>query len=432
MKITALAIENWKPTASRQEVLLGDGLYLVVQPSGVKSWALRYRRKSDGKAVKHTVGQYPAITLKDARSAATELRAQIERGGDPHGIKVATRKQREAGTDTFEAALRRYVAQYQFKRCKSWEWAARMLGLAVDPGAARAPKQCPPLVVIKDGSKGANGQRRTSLADRWGGRRVADITAADIAAAVEKASERAPVVANRLHAVLSSFFRWAASQNVRLVPVNPCSGLNRPTKETSRERVLSDDELRRVWAAAGELGHPYTGIVRLLVLTGQRRNEIADLRWSEIDLENRVLHFPRERTKNGRPHDVPLSAAALAIVAGLPKLVDADRVFTVKRRPITAFSRKKNRLDARSDVTDWTLHDIRRTVASGLQRLGVRLEVTEAVLNHRGGSMAGIIGVYQRHDYPTEKRDALARWADHVEAIVSGRKDNVVTLRGVS
>src|SRR5262249_24933487 len=132
----------------------------------------------------------------------------------------------------------------------------------------------------------------------------------------------------------------------------------------------------------------------------------------------------------GRAHDVPLSAQALAIIAGLRRLPDADPVFTVRRKPIANFSHMKERLDELSDVTDWTLHDLRRTVASGLQRLGVRLEVTEAVLNHRSGSTAGIVGVYQRHDYADEKRDALARWADHVEALVSGRPAKVVRLRG--
>jgi len=432
MKITALAIENWKPAADRQEVLLGDGLYLVIQPSGLKSWALRYRRKGDGKAVKHTIGSYPAISLKAARSQATELRAEIEHGGDPHGAKVVARKQREAGTDTFEAAARRYVVTYQFKRNRSWEWAARVLGLVVNPSADRKTGKCPPLDVLKDGSKDARGRRRVGLVDRWGSKPLADVSGSDIAAAIEQASERTPVMANRMLAVLSSFFRWASSNNVRLVAANPCIGLDRPTKETSRDRVLTDDELRKVWAAAGELGHPFAGIVRLLILTGQRRNEIADLRWSEVDLENRMLRLPRERTKNGRSHDVPLSPAALAIIAGLPRMVDAERVFTIKRRPVTGFSRAKERIDAGARVADWTLHDIRRTVASGLQRLGVRLEVTESVLNHRSGSVSGIVSVYQRHDYAEEKRAALGRWGDHVEAIASGRKDNVVTLRGLS
>ena len=124
-----------------------------------------------------------------------------------------------------------------------------------------------------------------------------------------------------------------------------------------------------------------------------------------------------------------MSASALAIIAGLPRLVDADRVFTIKRQPVTGFSSMKERLDAASGVTDWTFHDIRRSVATGLQKLGVRQEVTEATLNHKGGKISGIAAVYQRHDYASEKRDALARWADHVDALVGGRKANVVSLR---
>jgi integrase len=185
--------------------------------------------------------------------------------------------------------------------------------------------------------------------------------------------------------------------------------------------VLDDKELRKVWLAADGLGHPYTGIVKLLILTGQRRSEISGLRWSEIDTDERVLHLPAARTKNGLAHDVPLSAPAQAIIADLPRIVDADPVFTVKRQPVTGFSKAKERLDSASGVTDWTLHDIRRTVASGLQRLGVRLEVTEAVLNHRSGSTAGIVGVYQRHDYADEKRTALEAWANHIDGLVSGK-----------
>jgi integrase len=420
MRLTALNIENWKPSTERQEVLDRDGLYFIVQPSGVKSWALRYRRKTDGKAIKHTIGSYPMLTLKDARSAAIALRAEIERGADPHGAKVVARRQ--TVEDSFEAVTRRYIADLRRRQKRSWEWYARLLGLA--------PNGSPEtLDIIRDGSMDQRGRRRrVSLVDRWGNRRIGDITDTDIIEVLDRVSGYAPILANRLHAVLSALFTWARKK--RLVAANPCADLDRPSEERSRDRVLDDQELRRVWLAAGELGHPYTGIVRLLILTGQRRNEIADLRWSEIDLEERVLHLPKERTKNGRAHDVPLSASALAVVAGLPRLVDADLVFTIKRKPITGFSRMKERLDEASGVTDWTIHDLRRTVASGLQRLGVRLEVTEAVLNHRSGSTAGIVGVYQRHDYASEKRDALQRWADYVDALVSGAKANVVTLRG--
>src|SRR5262245_35011701 len=427
MKLSVLAVENWKPATTRQEILDRDGLYFIVQPSGVKSWALRYRRKSDGKAVKHTIGSYPAVSLKDARSAANALRAEIDRGADPHGDKVVARRRAVEVDESFEAVARRFIAEHQFRKNRSWEWAARLLGLAVDPDAAVEPKTCPPLLVVRDGSKDQRGRRRVSLADRWSTRRIGDITRADVIAALDKISADTPILANRMHAVLGKLFKWAETKGIP--HANPCANMER-AKEQSRDRVLDDKELRKVWNAAGELGHPFAGIVRLLILTGQRRNEIADLRWSEIDLDERALHLPPARTKNGRAHDVPLSASALATIAGLRRLPDADLVFTVRRKPITGFSRMKERLDEASGVTEWTLHDLRRTVASGLQRLGVRLEVTEAVLNHRSGSTAGIVGVYQRHNYAVEKADALQRWADHVDGLVSGRPAKVVRLRG--
>src|SRR5262245_59632943 len=130
MKLTALNIENWKPSSERQEVLDRDGLYFIVQPSGVKSWALRYRRKGDGKAVKHTIGSYPMLSLMDARSKAIELRAAIERGADPHGDKIVARRRAAEDDDTFEAAVRRYIADLRFRRRRSWQWYAGLLGLA--------------------------------------------------------------------------------------------------------------------------------------------------------------------------------------------------------------------------------------------------------------------------------------------------------------
>src|SRR5262249_15020585 len=199
MKLTALNVENWKPSTTRQEILDRDGLYFIVQPqpSGLKSWALRYRRKSDGKAVKHTIGSYPAITLKDARSKATELRAEIARGADPHGDKIVARRRGAEIDDSFEAVARRYIAEYQFRRNRSWWWAAGLLGFAVDTKEA---EECPRLLIMKDGRRDQRGRRRLSLVDRWGARSIGDIGDADIIGALDRVSADTPILANRLHA----------------------------------------------------------------------------------------------------------------------------------------------------------------------------------------------------------------------------------------
>src|SRR5262249_38388764 len=210
MKLTSLNVENWKPSAERQEILDRDGLYFIVQPSGVKSWALRYRPRNGrgkGQSVKHTIGSYPATSLKDARSEATRLRAEIERGGDPHNEKVVARRREAEVNDTFEAVAQRYIEEYQFRRNRSWEWTARLLGFAVDTEAKVAAVECPRLLVTKDGSKDRRGPRaRLSLAHRWGSRRLTDITDSDIIAVLDSISARTPILANRLHAVLHKLF----------------------------------------------------------------------------------------------------------------------------------------------------------------------------------------------------------------------------------
>src|SRR5262249_28192259 len=191
MKLTSLNVQTWKPSAARQEVLDRDGLYLIVQPSGVKSWALRYRRKSDGKAVKHTIGSYPAISLKDARSEATRLRAGIGRGGDRNKEKWGGRRPDAEVDNTFEAVARRYASEYKFRHNRSWKWTARLLGFALDTDAPVGAG--PTLSVVKDGSIDKWGRRRLSLADRWADRRFAQISDTDIIAVLDQISSHAPI-----------------------------------------------------------------------------------------------------------------------------------------------------------------------------------------------------------------------------------------------
>jgi integrase len=185
-------------------------------------------------------------------------------------------------------------------------------------------------------------------------------------------------------------------------------------KVSSRERVLSDDELAKVWRATNGI---HGGVVRMLILTAARREEISQLKWSELDGD--CIHLSNGRCKNGQSHIIPLSAPARDLLAGIPRIAGSDFLFTTDgERGVGGWSHVKRRLDVAAGVKDWTLHDLRRTTATGMQRLGVTLLVVEAVLNRTGGSRAGIVGVYQKHTYSQEKAAALEMWAGHVMALL--------------
>ena len=201
-----------------------------------------------------------------------------------------------------------------------------------------------------------------------------------------------------------------------------------------RDRVLSDAELAAVWKAADTLGWPFGPALHLLILTAARREEIGALRWSEIVADK--IELTGDRTKNSEPHTIPLSLPAIEIVKHLPHVAESAFVFTTTgKTPVSGWSKAKTLLDrAVADVAgpplpDWRFHDFRRTVATGMQRLGVALQVVESVLGHVSGSRAGIVGVYQRHTFDDETKAALEAWARHVENIVSGKPSKVLSLR---
>jgi integrase len=273
---------------------------------------------------------------------------------------------------------------------------------------------------------------------------------------------RGAAMTGRTAAYGRAAFSWAVKRGV--VHVNPFADLPVAKSIAKRERVLTDTELAEVWRAAGETSQPYGMIVRLLILTGQRRGEVAGMTWGEISDDLSIWTMPGERTKNGATHVVPLSVPVRDLLReGLPRNTTETTRAVAERRaapaltfpgavgtPFAGWSKAKTRLDntiveARAKIAvaegttaaplvPWSVHDLRRTVATGLQRLGVRLEVTEAVLNHISGSRGGIAGVYQRHDWAAEKRAALDAWAAHVLAIAEQRAppDNVVALTRAS
>lgn len=396
-KLTTKAVEAIKPTEQRREIpdALLPGLYLVVQPkSGARSWAVRYRRGN--RTRKHTLGTFPALDLKTARDlGAKALRAAAE-GRDPAQEKRDQRTTGDIEQDlvAFQKGHLRKKNGGPIRETTRIE-RARLLGLKPDPE--------------NPGEWIATGN---GVLKRWEGRSLASITEDDVRAAIKAAAKSGPILANRTLSALKTFFTWC-TKDKRLAK-SPCQGIDLPSPEAASDRYLSDDELGHVWKGAGQLDPIYGAMVKMLILTGQRRGEVAGMERAELDLKRRSWSLPSARTKNGRAHDVPLSSQAIAVIEAVPGTSERYVFSFNGNSPINGFGKPKDRLDALCGFSDWTLHDIRRTVASGMAKLGIALPVTEKVLNHVSGSFAGIVGVYQRHEYADEKRDALNEWGDHI------------------
>jgi integrase len=237
------------------------------------------------------------------------------------------------------------------------------------------------------------------------------------------------VMANHVHGAVRTFFNWCRDQ--KLITRSPVDGVKAPGHEVPRHRVLTDNELRAVWAGATEIGYPFGDVVKLLILTAQRRLEIANMRWAEVSPEalegsGAVLRLPQERVKNKRPHELPLPEAVVAILRSLPRVDGGgDWVFTSNGvKPTNAFSKSKSRLDKICGVnastgSAWTLHDLRRTAASGMARLGIALHVIEKILNHQHGQISGVAAIYNRYSFMAEQREALERWSRFVLDLVA-------------
>lgn len=432
--LTAKRIETVQPSSSRQEIPDGllVGLYLVVQPSGARSFAVRYRYA--GQPRKLTLGAFPTINLETARTlGAKALRAAAE-GRDPATEKQSAKgdAKRQAAEeirgkrDLFENVARDFIERHAMKsnRAATWRETARILGLRPSPDD--------PTKLVDVGG---------DVMSAWRGRKIQEISKRDVIALLDAVNDRgSPIMANRVLSAVRKLFNWCMARDV--IAASPCGGVAPPAPERSRDRVLTDDELRLVWKAADSDGWPFGPLVKLLVLTGQRLAEVGGMRWDEVDLENKLWTLPAKRVKNNELHEVPLSDAAIAIISALPRIKTTKGfVFTTRRdAAVSGYSRAKNRIDdavAKANkgtpLADWVFHDLRRTMASGMAPLGIQLHVVEKILNHTSGSFGGVAGVYQRYDFANEKRSALAAWASHIESVVSGKQPtNVISLRSVT
>jgi len=373
MRLTAASVDALTLDGASDKIIFDDdvpGFGIRLRSSGKRSWIYQY--KIGGKTRRLALGEASALKVAKARDIASDLHARVRLGGDPASEK---REKVRSASDTFGVLVDRFLEHYRGRESTVTEVTRHLKKYAL------------PLHTMPVGSIG-----------------LRDI--ADLLSKIDKAS--GAVTANRVRSSVSMLFAWGMREG--LVLANPVVGTSK-RQEVSRNRVLSDDELRAVWNAASEGRHG--PIVRLLILTGQRRSEIDGLRWSEVDLERRTLALPAERTKNKRAHVVPLAPTALALLSGLPR--NGDLVFD-----FNAWAYAKELLDARSGVTGWTVHDLRRTTATGMADIGIAPHIIEAVLNHVSGHKGGVAGIYNRASYATEKAEALARWDEHVTSVVGG------------
>jgi integrase len=405
-KLTDLFVDRLRPPANGRAEYFDTtfpALALRVTDTGHKSWSLFYR--VGGRQRRYTIGSYPAFDPAAARKAASAALHRVEAGGDPAEEKRQRRLGPKPAADDFASVAREYLERQVKKNtaASTYKETARIL--------------------------------ETDVIPEWGKRQVGTIVRRDVSALVDKkAAAGAEVQANRILARLRTLFGWAVEKD--RIASNPCDGLKPPTKEHSRDRLLSDVEIKLFWAGCEELAWPFGPLFKLLLLTAQRRDEVASMEWDEIDLTARVWSIPKEKAKNGVGHEVQLSREAIEILSALPRIAGGLVFTTSGKTPVSGFSRAKERIDAfmvaraGRPVDPWILHDLRRTATTGMAALKIPPHVVDRILNHTSGTIRGVAAVYNRHQYGDERRDALAAWGRSVEAIVRGREEgNVVELR---
>lgn len=399
VRLTKFAVDNLALPAGKAEFYAWDdtltGFGVKLNKGGSRNFLIQYRAR-DGRSRRVVVGKVGTLTLDEARRRAREMLIEVQSGGDPHADKTAAKA---SGAVTLGSVVDLYLKHAAARlKPRSFEQVERHLRR--DWGSLAAT----PVADIKRGMVAV---------------RLKELVAAG--EAVRPGGYG--VKANRARSALSSLFAWAMGEDI--VDHNPVIGSNKPAVERSRERVLNEEEVRAVWSACRD--DDYGRIVRLLLLTGARRDEVGSMALGEIDQARAVWTIPGTRTKNGLAHEVPLSRLALDTLAAQPLIAGRDLVFGTGAGGFSGWSNSKERLDKRIAASGfvmppWRLHDLRRTATTMMaDQLAVAPHVVEAILNHVSGHRAGVAGTYNKAAYRAEKRDALDRWSAFVLSLSKPR-----------
>lgn len=368
------------------------GFVLRVNAGGSKSFSLRYRYRGEQQRL---TWAYPAHGLAEAREAARKALQALARGDDPS----AARRQASASVSlptTISDLCDRYRDEHLKKNVRSWENNASEVEKHIRPALGAYP--------------------------------LAGLARAHVREMVKGIEAKGfPVAANRALVRIRAMLNWAMAED--LVEVNVAAGIKKPTKEAPRDRVLTDDELRAIWAASGDLAYPAQQFARLLMLTGQRRDDVRCMSWGEIDLDGALWIIPAARHKGKRPHLVPLAPAVLAILREMPFREAGGYVLspTGGEKPYGNVIKPKAALDKGSGVTGWTLHDIRRTMRTGLSMLGINRDVAERVIGHAVGGRLG--QTYDLWEFRQEKARALEAWERHLTGQPAENVEELVQWR---
>jgi len=394
------------PAPSRGRVEYFDAAFpalsLRVSEHGHKSWSLFYRVNGNPKLRRYKLGIYPQVKPAKARLLAIEVLDQVRSGIDPGALRKQARQDVVPDIGSIDALARDYLRQHIEANCSA--------------GTYRNAKRMLEVDVLKP----------------WRGRSLSSISKRDVIALIDRIAERAPVHANRVLARVKAMFAWAVDKD--RIPDSPSDGVKPPSKEKSRDRWLSDSEIVWFWRACDQIGYPFGPLFQTLLMTAQRLTETASMEWSELDLEAGLWVIPRHKAKSDRTHEVQLAEPVIALLRAQPQL--GAFVFTGKTgHHVTGFTHGKTLLDAAIaaiagdvKVEKFILHDLRRTAASGMARLGIAPQVVDRILNHSAGTIRGVAAVYNRFEHADERRAALAAWASFVTGLLSPAPSNVVPL----